>query len=589
MMRLYYTILQARKGRQGFKTARAAILLPLALFLCLACSGARQEEPSLSIRVAARGEIEVTWTPPRPAGEAEGQVPDVRYSTAPLTAETWGQAPAVTPWTPVTVAGTVKLRSRLPRLAPVLHYVAAASPGARPGISPVATVLPLRETVLHGRLGGDYFGHAVALVGDVNGDGYGDLLVGAPWSDEGMEAGRPRYARWARALLRRVGVPLHGARVGAAYLYPGGAGGPAPNPAWTLLGKVEGDALGSVVAGVGDLNGDGFADFAIGIPGHDTRLRNEGAVAVYFGRPGPLPSEPDLFLVGRSRDESFGSAIAGGDFNGDGYADLVVGAPGSYLGEVNAGAVFVYYGGPAGPASRPETVLVGKTFDGLFGSAVAAVGDVNGDGYGDLLVGAYEGVADPRATGAAYLYYGGPRGLATAPALMLRGQGWGDQFGAALAALGDVDGDGFADFAVGAPKNDEAGEDAGAVYVYHGGPRGPLSEPRTRLLGPGPGSQFGTTLAGIGDLDGDGHADLLVGAFAAGGAEEGAVFLYRGAAAGLGPRPALTLHGRHPGAHLGRGLAGGGDLDGDGRPDLAVGAEGDRSRGPQAGAVFLRY
>lgn len=580
-------VAERRRGPGG---GRVAWPLLFVLSLSLSCSDARQDGSSgspFSIRVAARGEIHVTWTPPREGTRT--QVPEVRYSTAPLTAETWDRAPAVTPWLPVTVEGTPKLRGVLPRLAPVLHYVAAASSGAGPAISPVATVLPLRETILHGRLTGYYFGHAVALVGDVNGDGYGDLLVGAPWSDEGMEAQRPAYARWVRARLRSLGIPLHGARAGAAYLHLGRAQGPAPNPTRTLLGKAEGDFLGSAVAGVGDLNGDGYADFAVGVPGHDIELRNEGAVAVYFGRPGPLPSEPALFLVGRSRDESFGTAIAGGDFNGDGYADLAIGAPGSNLGEVNGGAVFIFHGGPGGPSSRPGAVLLGKTFDGLFGSAVAAVGDVNGDGYEDLLVGAYEGVADPRAAGAAYLYYGGPRGPGPLPALTLRGRAGGDQFGSALAALGDVDGDGVPDFAVGAPKNDEGGEDAGAVYVYHGGPRGPLPEPRTILIGPGPGSQFGAALAGVGDLDGDGYADLLVGAFRGGRAGEGAVFLHLGGASGLGARAALALHGRHPGAHFGRAVAGGGDLDGDGRPDFAVGADGDGARGKQAGAVFLRY
>lgn len=578
--------------RRRWSWGGSGMALLLLLFLSFSCTRSREDGPAgtpLSIRVVARGEIEVTWNLDRPQ-EGQTTVADVRYSTSPLTVEIWDRARAVDLWYSVTEDGVTKVRSTLRGLPPVVHYVAARTRKDGPAsLSPVIPVLPLQETVLHGKRAGHYFGHAVALVGDVNRDGYGDLLVGAPWSDEGLEARRPVYVQWVRAFLRRVGLSLHGANVGAASLYLGGPKGPAATAAWTLLGTAEGELLGSAVAHVGDLNGDGFADFAVGSPGHDTELRNEGAVAVYFGRRGPISSEPDLFLVGRTRDESFGSAIIGGDFNGDGYSDLVVGAPGSNLGQVNGGAVFIFYGGPRGPSSRPGTVLVGKTFDGLFGSAVAAVGDVNGDGYGDLLVGAYEGVADPAAAGAVYLYYGGPKGLGSAPALTLRGQKGGDQFGSALAALGDVNGDGFLDFAVGGRKNDEAGEDAGAVYVYHGGPRGPLTEPRMILGGPGPGAQFGAVLAAAGDLDGDGYADLLVGAFNAGRSGEGAVFLHLGGSAGVRQQPALVLHGRYPGIHLGRAVAGGVDLDGDGHPDFAVGSEGESARGKHAGAVFVRY
>jgi len=581
-------MLRVCRGRWG----RGLVSLML-LFVLVSCVRSREDPPRVSpfdIRVVSRGEVEVVCAPPGSGEQPRTEAPDVRYSTSPVTAGTWNDARAIGPWLPVIVNGTPKLQASLRGLPPTLHYLAAKTCGqVFASLSPAATVLPLRETILHGRRGGHYFGHALALVGDVNGDGYGDLLVGAPWSDEGLEGRRPAHVRWVRGLLRRLGITLHGTKAGAAYLFLGGPKGPASTPAWVLLGKAEGDFLGSVVAGVGDLNGDGYADFAVGIPGFDTELRNEGAVAIYFGRRGPLPSEPDLRLVGRTRDESFGSAIAGGDLNGDGYADLVVGAPGSNLGQVNGGAVSVFYGGPRGLSTSPGTVLIGKTLDGLFGSAVAAVGDVNWDGYGDLLVGAYEGVADPTAAGAVYLYYGGPRGLSPTPALVLRGRKGGEQFGSALAALGDVNGDGFSDFAVGARKNDDAGEDAGAVFIYHSARGGPSPEPRAILRGPAPGGQFGAALAGVGDLNGDGYADLLVGAFNAGGAGQGAVFLYVGGAKGLGEKSALELHGRHPGAHFGRAVVGGADLDGDKQLDFAVGSEGERARGREAGAAFVRY
>jgi hypothetical protein len=561
---------------------RAAVFLLLLLLLsCSRWGGEESGPPPLDVQVVGRGEIELTC----PAGEP----PEVRYASVPLaTSAAWEEAPAAGPWVTVTVDGAPRLRSALSGLSPLPIYLAARRCGGEfRSPASVVPVVPLRERLLHGRLPGDYFGHAVAFAGDVDGDGYGDLLVGAPWNGEGLEGQRRPYVQRVRRALRRLGLTLHGGTAGAVFLFPGGPGGPGRRPAWLLLSSEEGEFLGSVVAGVGDLNGDGLADVAVGSPGHDEALRNEGAVAVYYGRRGSLRTEPDFRAVGRNRDESFGSAIAGGDFNGDGYSDLAVGAPGSNLGNTNAGAVFVFYGGPRGLSPTPGTTLLGKTFDGLFGSALAAVGDVNGDGYQDLLVGAYEGVADPDAAGAAYLFYGGPTGLRPAPALVLRGRGGGDQFGSALAALGDLDGDGLPDFAVGARKSDEAGEDAGAVYVYRGRRGGPLPEPATVLRGPGSGALFGAALAGAGDLDGDGFPDLLVGAFGAGRAREGKVFLYRGGPGGIGDRPALELAGRAPREHFGRALAGGGDLDGDGRPDLVVGSEG--ARGKHAGAVSVRH
>ena len=208
----------------------------LLLFILVSCVRSREDPPRVSpfdVRVVGRGEVEVVCASP----QARTEAPDVRYSTSPLTPVTWDEARAVGPWLPVTVDGIPKLRSSLGGLSPILHYLVARSCGkAFPSLSPVMTVLPLRETILHGRLGGHYFGHALALVGDFDGDGYGDLLVGAPWSDEGLEGQRPAYVRWLRRLLRGVGISLHGTKAGAAYLYLGGPQGPASTSAWTLLG-----------------------------------------------------------------------------------------------------------------------------------------------------------------------------------------------------------------------------------------------------------------------------------------------------------------------------------------------------------------
>jgi hypothetical protein len=526
--------------------------------------------------------VEVTLRQPL-LGSRGGAEPDVRYATGILDDARWATATAVAgPW--AARDGGSRLVATVRGLAPLTHHFGVGLGGERSPRRPgVASVLPLRQAVLDGGVAEAFFGHTVAMAGDVDGDGHADLLVGAPWSDEGLEETRPRYARWLRRGLRWLRLPVSGGKAGAAFVFPGGKDGVSAAPRWTILGQADGEFLGSSVAGLGDLNRDGFADIAVGVPGRDTGLRDEGAVFVYHGRRGPRPAAPDLVLFGRTRDESFGAAVAGaGDLDGDGHPDWAIGAPGSNLGAPNGGAVFVRYGGPAGAARGAETTLAGRTFDGLFGSALAGVGDVNGDGHADLLVGAYEGVGDFRASGAAYLFYGGPRALGPAPDRSWKGLAAGDQFGSVLAALGDVDGDGFPDFAVAAPKHGEADDERGAVYVFHGGPQGPQASPRTVLRGPWPGARFGTSLAGAGDQDRDGYADLLVGA-------ANAVFLFRGGPRGVDPEPAFVLRGEHAGARLGQAVAGGQDLDGDGVPDLAIGAGGAARAGRNSGSVLIRH
>jgi hypothetical protein len=347
------------------------------------------------------------------------------------------------------------------------------------GAAPLSTTPAILEVPNPGK----YPVYSVASAGDVNGDGFADVVVGV---SDGA-----------------------GVSPGQAYLYLGGPLGISTTA--TALAAPAGQDFGESVSGAGDVNGDGYADFLV--------MGTDHVILFFGGASGPLLAArvaPELSLP-------FSGAGAG-DVNGDGFGDIVVGD--LAIPSNNAGAAFVYFGGPSGLSSAALT-LTGPTEQlALFGYTLACAGDVNGDGFADIAVGA------PGESPAVYVFLGSAGGpSASLPALSDPSKSpvtiqlpFDEAFGGALASAGDVNGDGFSDVLVGASIVDKY---QGAAYLYLGGPRGVANAPEL-LQRMDAGGHFGRLVAGGGDVDRDGFDDVLIGSPAL-----GLMDLYPGGMSGL--------------------------------------------------------
>jgi hypothetical protein len=341
---------------------------------------------------------------------------------------------------------------------------------------------------------GDLLGTSLAAVGDVDGDGLADLLIGAPGSTD-VHPGAT-----GRALLV-FGSSLLGSRA------PAGIPGP-----------LAGGGFGAAVAGLGDWNGDGHPDFAIGAPRANAEA---GEVLVYLGGPG-VPGPAVATLHGKFPGDEFGAAVAGaGRTRGGSFADLIVGAPLNSDVTIWAGKTYLYFGG-AVPDTTADRTWAGAGFGDFFGTSVAGAGDVNGDGRDDVLVGAPGVNVGPLVdAGQAYLFLGAPA-PPTSPALAISGTAASDEMGIAVAGIGDIDGDGFKDFAAGAPGGADSST-LGSVQVFRGRAT-PSASPDSLLSGESAGDMFGHTISNGGPITGATHDVFLVGSYLHGG--PGRAYLY---------------------------------------------------------------
>ena len=348
------------------------------------------------------------------------------------------------------------------------------------------------DAIISAEAFGDNLGFSVASAGDVNNDGFDDIIVGARSNDaSGIQAGR-------------------------VYLFYGPLSGSLTDTdADAIISGAAFDEVGRSVAGVGDLNGDGFDDILIG-----TDIAGGSFQGQAFLFNGPLSGErdassADAIITGSFPNESFGAWLASaGDVNNDGVQDIIVGAPRFPLNGADTGRAYIFYGPIAGSmiATDADVIIFGEQINDGFGTSVASAGDVNGDGVDDVIVGADQLFNE--GTGKAYVFYGPLAGsiqAANANAILV-GEVAQDLFGVSVSGTGDFNGDGFDDVIVGAWDNGAGGFRSGRAYTFFGPLTGTISAASADFIVTGQASdQLGLSVAGM-DLNGDGAGDLIVGA-----------------------------------------------------------------------------
>ena len=283
--------------------------------------------------------------------------------------------------------------------------------------------------------------------------------------------------------------------------------------AWTAESDQRDAYFGWSVASAGDVNGDGYGDVVVGAPYYDNGSNDEGRAYVYLGSSSGLATSAAWTAESNQASAYFGYAVASaGDVNGDGYGDVVVGATDYDNGETNEGRAYVYLGSSSGLATSAAWTAESNLASASFGYAVASAGDVNGDGYGDVMVGAWAWANGEGDEGGAWVYLGSSSGLATSAAWTAEGNEGGARYGASLASAGDVNGDGYGDVVVGTPYYDGAVGDDGRASVYLGSSSGLATSAAWTAEAAQGNAYFGMSVASAGDVNGDGYGDVVVGA-----------------------------------------------------------------------------
>jgi hypothetical protein len=440
---------------------------------------------------------------------------------------------------------------------------------------------------------GDRAGQTVAIGGDITGDGVGDMVIGAS-----------RY--------NGTGLSLGGAFVIEGIVSGDVSLGSAPT---VLTGELDHDRAGSAVAIIDDMNGDGISELLIGAYGEDSGGALAGSAYLVMGPISASMSlaDADAKLIGEVGGDLAGYSLASaGDVNDDGIGDVIIGAYGNDLGDADAGMAYVVYGPISGDTdlSYANRRLIGASAGDEAGTSISGAGDLDGDGIGDVVVGAPNATAGGVYVGAVFVVTGVESGSDLEGTLDLNeadaryvGINGGDSAGVSVSGAGDFNNDGYADFIVGAPGNDLGGADSGSAYLIFGGTDMvcagigvcddfELDDADVTFSGERNDDFAGSSVFGGSDLDDDGLADdVVVGASRedSGGSDAGAAYVMFGPASGkvdLSQSDGKIV-GENDGDQLGSSVSAGGDVTGDDVADILVGAPQWDGAGTDDGAAYM--
>ena len=341
-------------------------------------------------------------------------------------------------------------------------------------------------------------------------------------------------------------------------------------PAQVIPGSASGEFFGSILNAEADLDRDGYNELIVS---SSTGSNQRGKVEIFRGSRAGLSTTPSFSYVGPMDWAQAGASPVVADFNGDGWPDLLIGAPNWSGAQTYAGAVLFFAGSKKGFPSKPTQVIEGPSTNSFFGFVIRSLGDFNGDGRADVAISA---LGANSGAGNIYIYSGSASGLSTTPTSTLTGKAPWLYFGRVMDAA-DFDGDGIVDLAVG--RQSPTAGIPGMTWIYKGHATGYDNTATDRLFAvvPDDSDYFGDTVSALGDIDGDGYPDLAVGApyhLGAGGFPTGLITVYFGSGQGLGGsgRTQVLYGDGVPNMFmLGGNVRGRRDMNGDGRPDLLVG------------------
>jgi len=468
----------------------------------------------------------------------------------------------------------------------------------------------------------DRFGWSVSGAGDVNGDGFDDLIIGGVYDDPNESNSGSAYVVFGKEDGHDATFDL---------------GDVDGSNGFALFGVDEDDTAGWSVSGAGDVNGDGFDDVIVGASNADPNDTKTGASYVFFGKADGFATTTNLEdlngtdgfrLVGEAVDDFLGFSVSSaGDVNNDGFDDVIVGSFGADVNGSISGSSYIVFGKADGFTASIDLAdldgtngfrVDGEAVQDRAGESVESAGDINGDGFDDLIIGAWGADNNGGVSGSSYVVFGKADGFSASMELAdldgtdgfrLDGELNGHLSGTSVSGAGDVNGDGYDDLIIGAHGRDEYGTRSGSSYVVFGKADGYSAVVELkdldgsdgfRLDGVAEQDQAGRSVSRAGDVNGDGFDDLIIAAPFAdpNGEDSGAAYLVYGKDTGfdavvdlaaLDGSDGYRLDGVALDDNFGYSVSDAGDINGDGADDFILGAPRADPNGSLSGSSYLIF